>query len=223
MSKSVKIRFATGGVLFALFILLIILVRTVDVQAIGPQGTAVGLATLNGAVNKALGYDGFWEKFSDVTLYAALAVAVVFAMFGLVQLIARKSLKKTDADLLLMGALYVVVAVLYVLFEVCVVSRRPVMQNGEVEASFPSSHTMVVFAVFASAMYQIRCRIKNRAISAALYALCAGVITVGAVARLFAGVHWFTDILGGLLISGALVSVYTALSDLVKDVSIRQG
>ena len=51
-----------SGVCFALFLILILLVKTVAVEAIGPQGTEVGLAGINGFFSERIAYNNAFYK-----------------------------------------------------------------------------------------------------------------------------------------------------------------
>lgn len=203
----------TAGVCAALALLLILLVRCVDVAAIGPAGTCIGLSRLNGAVADCIGFRMGWYRVTQALGIASLVVAGLFALWGLCQLIQRKSLRKVDREILLLGGLYAVMLGLYALFEVAVVNYRPVLMPGseQPEASFPSSHTMLVCVIFGSAMLLSGRYLQNRTLRRAVQALCAAVIAVMVAGRLLSGVHWLTDILGGLLISGALLALFSAL------------
>lgn len=200
----------TAGICIGLFLLLILLLKTVDVRPIGPESSSIGLAGLNGAFKDAIGYHEGLEKVSDLLGKLALLIAAGFACLGLYQLVTRKSLKRVDADLFVLAGLYAAMIVVYVFFEKCVINYRPLILDETVglEPSFPSSHTMLSVVILLSASYEVRRRLKDIAIQKpvciALAALCA--ITV--LCRLFSGVHWLTDILGGLLISAALLSLH---------------
>jgi len=195
----------------ALFLVLILLVRKVDVAAIGPEGTQIGLSGINRAVHEGIGVNFSLYSISQWIGYAALAAAACLAAAGLCQLIRRKSLMKVDRDILALGALYAVTAALYVFFEKFIVNYRPVIMPGETypEASFPSSHTMLFCVILGSAGILAVRHMKNNAGKAAA-ALCWGLAIVGVALRTASGVHWCTDIVAGLLISAALLGWYSA-------------
>ena len=48
--------------LFIIVTMYIILVKTVDVQAIGPNGSVVGFATINGWFHQMIGLNDTWYK-----------------------------------------------------------------------------------------------------------------------------------------------------------------
>ncbi len=201
-----------SGVSGLLFLLLLALVRTVDVAAIGPEGTSVGLSALNGAVHEATGVSMFWYKLTGVIGYGSIALALCFAVMGLAQFLRRKSLRRVDRPVLALGGLYAAVLALYVFFEHVIVNYRPVlMPDGDgPEASFPSSHTLLACVVLGSAILLLRRYVRDRRRRAVLSAIFAALIALTVVGRLLSGVHWFTDIAASVLLSASLLGLYAA-------------
>ena len=201
-----KVKYVISGVCFALFIILIVLLKTVDV-GVSAIGHEIGLSHINLPVSEFTGVNDIWDKLTDIIAVFALAVAAAFAVLGLVQLIKRKSIKKVDREILYTGGLYVIVVLLYVLFEKVVINVRPI----EAEASFPSSHTMVVCVILGAAILICGKYIKNNSLCLSARILCSALILIAVIGRLISGVHWLTDICGAVLISGALVALFAAL------------
>ncbi|MBP5631873.1 MAG: phosphatase PAP2 family protein [Clostridia bacterium] len=209
-----KILISSGAM--ALFILLIILVRTVDVGMVEATGKTIGFFALNTGFHKLTGVNEGWYKLTQIAGYAAIAAGLVFAVIGLIQLIRRKSLWKVDRRILGLGVLFIVMAIVYVLFEFVHVNFRPVLMPGEVdepEPSFPSSHTVLVCVVLSGVALMLNTYIKDKRLRISLQALCALVILITVFGRLICGVHWFTDIVGGILISVSLVTAFAAFLD----------
>lgn len=204
----------TAGVSGFSAILLVVLIRLVDVAPIGPQGTSIGLSHLNRFVFELFGVHLIWYTITDWLGIAAILTAFVFAVMGLVQLIKRKSLLKVDQEILTLGGLYLIVIGLYMFFENVIVNYRPIiMPDGtRPEASFPSSHTMIVCVIMGSAVMLFGKYIRNKTLCRVLRAVCAVIIGVTVIGRLIAGVHWFTDIIGGILISITLLSLFREVS-----------
>ena len=203
-------RLIIAGIGGLLTVILIALVRLVDVTPVGAQGTSVGLSHLNQFVFDLFGVNMLWYYITDWLGIAAILTAFAFAVTGLVQLIKRRSLLKVDREILSLGGLYIIVIGLYLLFENVIVNYRPIIMpdNTHPEASFPSSHTMIVCVIMGSAVMLINNYIKNKALNRTLRVICFVIIGVTVMGRLIAGVHWFTDILGGILISVTLLSLY---------------
>ena len=219
-----KSRSITAAVFTSLSAVLILLIKFVDVAAIGPEGTLVGLSSLNRFVFELFGVNIIFYHITDWLGISAILTAFVFAIVGLVQLIKRKSLFKVDKEIILLGCLYLVVIGLYILFEHAIVNYRPIiMPDGtHPEASFPSSHTMIVCVIMGSAMMLIKKYIKRKPMRTALMSIFAAVIGVTVIGRLISGVHWFTDIIGGILISASLLALYSgAIMMIHKDYIIR--
>ena len=203
-------RLITAGIGGLLTIVLIALVRLVDVAPIGATGTSIGLSKLNQFVFDLFGVNMLWYHITDWLGIVAILTAFAFAVTGLVQMIKRRSLLKVDREILSLGGLYIVVIGLYILFENVIINYRPIIMpdNTHPEASFPSSHTLLVCVIMGSAAMLISRYFKNKTLRNILRALCFVIIGVTVVGRLIASVHWFTDILGGILISVTLLALY---------------
>lgn len=216
MKSKIKQNSLLTVLMAAVFAVFTLLVRFVDVQPIGPDGSSVGFAAINGKLFHALGKSGAWDKITDLFLLAALFSAVCFAGLGLYQLIKRKSFKEVDRSIYVLAGLYVSVAVMYVLFEAVTVNFRPVLADGVPEASYPSSHTLIVCTFLTAAALQLKERIGNKKIRTVVIAAVILIIVLTAVGRLLSGMHWFTDVLGALLLSNALVMLYKTVVDVVE-------
>ena len=213
MSKKAKIDFLIAGVCAVLFILLIVLLKTVDVQGIGPEGPSIGFAGINGAFHNATGYKDGLYTLSKLLGIAAILLVVFWAGLGLFQWIKKKSIKKVNRAILAAGGLYAVFALLYVFFEKVVINYRPMIMEGDehVEASFPSTHTMLACVIFGSSIIIIARLVKHQILKLVLQILCGLALLLTVAGRLFCGVHWLTDICGGILISAALVFLYAGI------------
>lgn len=198
---------------FILFFILLILLKTYNVEAIGPMNTEVGFARLNGSVHSLFGVHYALYNITDWLGIVAILVAAVFALVGLTQLIKRKNLLKVDKEILVLGCLYIIVIATYVLFETVIINYRPVIMPGctEVEASFPSSHTLLICSIMGSAITLSDKYIKNRKTRKLAVILAAIIIAFTVIGRLVSGVHWFTDIVGGVLLSLAYLSTYSLI------------
>ena len=219
-----KRSFLLAAVCGSLSASLILLIRFADVAPIGPEGTAVGLSHLNRFVFGLFGVNIVWYHITDWLGVIAILTAFLFAMVGLAQLIKRRTLRKVDREILLLGGLYIIVIGLYVFFERVIVNYRPIIMPGGThpEASFPSSHTMIVFVIMGSTVLLLGKYINRKTLRIPLQAFCIAVIIVTVVGRLISGVHWFTDILGGTVISMALLALYSGLIMMKKtDYTIR--
>lgn len=212
MRRKTRTYFILAGALFLAFFIFTALVKTVDVRPIGPQGSSVGFAAVNQFFFEQLGTSRLWYVVTSWLGFAAVLVIFTFAILGLVQLIRRRSLQKVDGRILLLGGFYFVVLIVYAVFEFVVVNYRPVILTQELEASYPSSHTMLIVCVMATAMMQFHHYLKGKKALLAVGDLAAAlVIAVTVVGRLLSGVHWFTDIAGSLILSSALVMLYAAV------------
>ena len=216
MEKKNKKGLVFGASLLAAFVLWTVLVRFVDVRAIGPEGSSVGFAALNGFVHELTGVNWLLYTVTDWLGLVPIAVALGFAILGLVQLIRRKSLWKVEHSILALGVFYIVVMAAYVFFEVVVINYRPTLIDGYLEASYPSSTTMLVMCVMPTAAMQLNARIKNT-----VFRRCAIIAIVAftafmVIGRLISGVHWITDIIGGAFFSAGIVTTYFSICNILK-------
>lgn len=210
MNKKSKKNFMIAGGLLFVFILFTVAVMKVDVAAIGPKDSLVGLSKINDFMFKKLGTHPIWDMITEVLLVTAFLIVLLFGVIGIKQLIERKSLWKVEHGILLLAVFYVFLAAFYELFEVVVVNYRPILEDGELAASFPSSHTMLICSIVGSAMVLFDRMLTNKVVRNAVEIIGGIILILAVIGRLLAGVHWFTDILGGVLLSAALVMFYDA-------------
>ncbi|MBR5261318.1 MAG: phosphatase PAP2 family protein [Oscillospiraceae bacterium] len=183
-------------------------VRFIDVQPIGPRGSFVGFAAANALFHHLTGVHMSLYVITDWLGLVPVAFALGFALLGLVQWIKRKNILKVDFSILILGGFYIVVFAAYILFEEFVINYRPVLIEGYLEASYPSSTTLLVMSVMPTAAMQLRSRIKSRAFSRCLIIAIYAFTTFMVIGRLVSGVHWLSDIIGGALLSAGLVMLY---------------
>ena len=190
MNKKNRRKLFIGVILLAVFLLWTLLVSLIDVKAIGPQNSSVGFAALNEYVHAIIGVNTSLYIITDWLSIVPIGVALGFAILGLVQWIKRKSILKVDRSILALGGFYVVVILVYALFEMVVINYRPVLINGHLEASYPSSTTMLVLSVMLTAIIQLHNRIKNILIRRCVISLMIAFIAFMVIGRLISGVHW---------------------------------
>ena len=208
MKKENIRNFIVSAGLFVLFVVWTILVMTIDVKAIGPRDSAVGFATINGFFHRLTGVHFTLYNITDWLGLVPVAICFGFAILGLVQWIKRKKLCKVDYSLFVLGGFYILVMGAYILFEIVVVNRRPVVIAGYLEVSYPSSTTLLVMTVMPTALMQLRERIKRRVLNTCVSVVIVLFTIFMVVGRLISGVHWLSDIVGGALLSAGLVMLY---------------
>lgn len=216
MKKTSGKLFGIAGILLAAFALWTLAVQHIDVQAIGPNGSSVGFAGLNGWVHDLTGVHMGLYVLTDWLGLVPMGFVLGFAVLGLVQWMRRRKLFRVDHDILLLGGFYLLVLILYLVFETVAVNARPVLIDGRLEASYPSSTTMLVLCVMPTAMMQLRARIRNTKVRTIVLTILAVFTVCMVVGRLIAGVHWFTDIIGGVLLSAGLIALYDATEKMME-------
>ena len=212
--KRVRKSFIVSICLLTAFVLWTVAISFVDVRAIGPQGSSVGFACINGYVHNLTGVHFSLYNITDWLGLVPIFVCMGFGALGLMQWIKRKSICKVDHDILVLGGFYIVTIAAYLFFESVVINYRPVLINGYLEASYPSSTTLLVTCVMPMAVMQFNSRIRNKLLRNIVAATLVAFIAFMVIGRLLSGVHWLTDIVGGALLSTGLVLMYRAIIDL---------
>ena len=212
--KRIRKKLIVSMCLLAAFVLWTVAICFLDVRAIGPQGSFVGFAGINGFVHNLTGVHWGLYYITDWLGLVPIFVCMGFSILGLIQWIKRKSICKVDYDILVLGGFYIVTIATYLFFESVVINYRPVLIGGSLEASYPSSTTMLVMCVMPTAIMQFGNRIKNKVLHNIIAVAIITFITFMVIGRLICGVHWFTDIVGGALLSAGLVMMYHSLSNL---------
>ena len=194
-----------------------LLILTIDVRPVGVNNTDIGFATLNTWFHNLLGVHMSLYVITDWLSLIPLSVCSLFAGIGLGQLIKRKSLKKVDKDIILLGLYYILVIICFVGFEFVPINYRPILIEGLMEVSYPSSTTLLVLSVMPTLIFQSERRFTNANFRklACKFAYLYSVFMV--MARLFSGVHWVTDIIGGILLSAGLFLMYIAIVEICEN------
>ena len=203
--------FFRGSLLFLSFIIWTVLVQIVDVQFAGVCETKIGFATFNVWFHELTGVHMWIYTVTDWLGLVPVFVCMAFGIIGFVQLIKRRSLMKVDYDIIFLGFYYVLVILGYLIFEMIPINYRPILIEGRMEASYPSSTTLLVLSVMPTLIFQAKRRMKNERVKKGI-CIAATIFSVFmVVGRLIAGVHWFTDIVGSVLLSAGLFSIYKAM------------
>lgn len=204
----VKKEFVISVLFLLIAVFYTVLVKTVDTGAIGPDGSVVGFSTINEFFRDLIGENEIWYKITKYITIIPIFMVFIYALIGFVQLIKRKSLFKVDKELLGLAVFYIVVIGLYAFFELFIINYRPVIVDGQLEASYPSSHTLLALCLCGSAILLNKMKYGKYPISKIINPILLIVMIVLVVGRLLSGVHWFSDILGGVIISTALIYMY---------------
>ena len=199
-----------GILLFVGFAAWTFLIQTVDVQPIGPNGSSVGFAALNGWFHQLTGVHWMLYTLTDWLGLVPISVCLIFAGAGLVQLVRRKSLFRVDLDILLLGVYYVLVIFCYLMFEMVPINYRPILIDGFLEASYPSSTTLLVLSVMPTLYFQAQRRLTSNALRQTICIFSVLFSAFMVIGRLISGVHWLTDIVGAVLLSSGIFLIYKA-------------
>ena len=210
-----KRNFFISTILILLAVVFTILVKVVDVKQVGVNETNIGFASINQFVFKTIGVNIIWYHITDWLGLAPVFMAIAYSLIGIIQLITRKSIFKLDKEIIILGLFYIVVIFLYVFFEKVIVNYRPILMDGFLEASYPSSHTLMTICLCGSSII-VNKKLFNNNIAKFINILSLAIIFITVVGRLLSGVHWITDIIGGIFISIALLMTLYSVIDVIQ-------
>ena len=191
-----------------LFIVYTILVKVVDVKSVPTTSTFVGFGTLNLWFHQLTKENLFLYQLGDWLSIIPLLICAVYAMIGCFQLIKRKSILKVDYQLLILGFYYVLLLGIYLLFEVIPINYRPILINGVLEVSYPSSTTLLVLCIMKTFAYNIKIYLNDKQSKRIIISLTMIYSIFMIIIRILSKVHWITDIIGAILLSNALYYLY---------------
>ena len=210
MKFSWKRTMTAGAALLAGFVLWTALILLVDVQPVGQNGTNIGFAAFNTWFHRITGIHMLIYTITDWLGLVPILICICFGVLGLTQLIKRKSLLKVDSDILLLGIYYILVIIGYLVFEMIPINYRPVLINGYLEASYPSSTTLLVLSVMPTLKFQADRRSESATVRTVATVFVIAFSAFMVIGRLIAGVHWITDIVGAVLLSAGLFLIYVS-------------
>ena len=200
----------TAITLLLSFVLWTLLILTIDVSPVGVNNTDIGFATLNTWFHSLVGVHMSLYMITDWLSLIPLSVCSLFAGLGLGQLIKRKNLKKVDMDIILLGIYYLLVIICFIGFEFVPINYRPILIEGVIEVSYPSSTTLLVLSVMPTLIFQAKRRFINRTFRNIVCIFTYFYSAFMVICRLLSGVHWLTDIVAGVLLSAGLFLIYVA-------------
>ncbi len=215
MKKETKKSFYIAVSMLVAFVLWTVAICCVDVKPIGPNNSSVGFSAVNEFFHSLTGVNFMLYTITDWLGLVPVFIGFGFGVHGLTQWIKRKNILKVDYSILILGLFYIAVIAAYLFFEKCVINYRPVLINGYLEASYPSSTTMLVMCVMSTAVMQFNSRIKNVVFRQSVVIVVTVFIAFMVIGRLLSGVHWLTDIIGGALLSTGLVMMYYFINGLI--------
>lgn len=194
-------------ILIFVAIIFTILVKIIDVKPVGVNGTNIGFQTINKKVFESIGVSNTWYNITEVLGIISILIALTYAFIGLAQLIKRKNIFKVDREIIALGIFYITIIIFYIFFEKVIINYRPILVEGTLEASYPSSHTLLSICVCQSAII-INKRLYKNKLTKYINIFLILLIILTVLGRLLSGYHWLTDIIGGILISQALICTF---------------
>ena len=208
MKQNKKKHLWTGIWFLLAFLLWTALIRCVDVQATGLNGTKVGFAAFNLCFHHLTGVHMTIYTITDWLGLVPIVVCLCFGAVGVIQMVRRRSLLRVDPDIILLGFYYILVILAYLVFEMIPINYRPILINGALEVSYPSSTTLLVLSVMPTLVFQVGRRCERKTVTRAVSIIVVLFSAFMVIGRAVSGVHWATDIVGSVLLSFGLFKLY---------------
>ena len=208
MKRNEKTHLWVGIGFLIVFLLWTALIRCVDVQAVGPRGTRVGFTAFNLWFHHLTGVHMTIYTITDWLGLVPIVICLCFGAAGLIQMVRRRSLRRVDPDIVLLGLYYILVILAYLVFEMVPINYRPILINGALEASYPSSTTLLVLSVMPTLVFQVGRRCERKTVTRAVSIIVVLFSAFMVIGRSVSGVHWATDIVGSVLLSFGLFKLY---------------
>lgn len=210
MTKQGKKWFLAALILTAVFVVLTITVKYVDQKNIGSQ--VIGWATINLWWRDIIGVRNFWQIASHIFAAITLIILVMFLVWQAIALLRRKSFRTMPRHWWFFDLTLIALALCYIVFQIMVINFRPLLIDGVAELSYPSSHVLLLATLWPVFILTLSREVKSRPWLRVASVIGIIVMTVGIIARLLSGYHWFTDIIGGIMLGAVLTCWYQALT-----------
>ncbi|MBQ3830409.1 MAG: phosphatase PAP2 family protein [Spirochaetales bacterium] len=196
-----------GLAFLVIFLLFTYMVMKYDTAPVGFGGSVIGFSRFNTAFHELFPGDKGCYAASETLGYICLMLAGANAIIAIADFIRHRGIMNMHRRNIITMCYYAVVVAFYVLFEFVVINQRPT----EAEASYPSSHTMLALCVLYSEFVLLGFAAERNRSWASVFRIVCIVAMLSMIAfRLLSGVHWFTDICGGILLSLSLMMFYRA-------------
>ncbi len=196
MKKIINLYTILGFSFLALFLLLIILL-SIDRATITFAGKEVGLSHLNNLVSYK--FDDTLDKVSDVLFYFSFSGVILGVVLGIMQLVKNKSLFAVDTKILFFGIFVILAIIFWLVFDKGLkINYRPI---DPTEGSFPSTHVFMT-TFFMLAAHNLLCSLfkGNNIVKYGSLAVAIIFIVLVTIFRVSSGMHYITDVIGGLFI-----------------------
>lgn len=217
MSEKTKNGFLLTVILLVGFLIYTMCVMHVDAKPMGLDGTKIGFASLNVPIHQFLGFNKVFYYLSKGIGVITFVVAGFFAALTVIEMVIRKGIFKADQSLYALCVIYVLVIIAYVLFDKIAINFRPIDMGEGLEPSYPSTHTMLAVVVFVTGAIQLKYRLDESVIKKTVIIVLYALNGLMILFRMLSGVHWFTDILGGVIIGVVFISLYINMLSFIND------
>ena len=222
-NRKLAISLISSACLSVMFVVFTLLVKFVDVAYVGMTGKEVGLSSFNRLVYESVDVSETFDKLGDVCMVLSILVVLFVVALGIYELVKNKSIKKVDKKIWSMGIIYALVVLIYVVFELICLNYRPVLIDGKLEASYPSSHVMLSLTILSCFLIFMLSKLKTKKQKAILGTLIGLFMFVIVLFRVLSGMHWMTDIIASVILALMLAGWYVFINCLFEKAGDKNG
>ena len=160
---------------------------------------------------------GYWFKQGESVYLVSGVILVVLYCLGWIVFGKEGSIRKSLYLSIIPSLLFIESGIisgniLLLFFAVIFpINYRPILIDGMLEASYPSSTTLLVLSVMPTLVDQVNRRSTNLRFRRFVCVMSIVFSSFMVIGRLVAGVHWFTDIVGAVILSAGLYCLYKAM------------
>lgn len=183
------------SILWLILLIFTILVSFVDVKIFNVTNTKIGLYSLNKIFLVNSINSNYINIISNGIFLICLLVIILMLLLITFEYFKTKKINKNNLNFFIH---FLIMVLIWIIFDkILIINYRPILINGNIEGSYPSTHVMVSTFVLLFLSDQLKKIFKNDKI---FYIISIGLIIIQSISRILLTMHWFTDIIGGLLI-----------------------
>ena len=205
MRKKLKYSIIILGIIGLVNLFFVFLLKVANVKLTGTYNTSIGLGSINLKLRDLIGTSKAFDIISTIILVIAFLIVAAEIALAIYELVKRKDIEKLDNEIWALSVTYAALAFIFAVFNYAlIINVRPVVIDGKLESSYPSTHVLVSLTVFLTGITMTSYLVKDKKLKLGIDIALIALSVLVVITRMLSGKHWFTDIIGGILASGFL-------------------
>ena len=200
--------FLIATTLTVFFVVFTLTLKLVDMQSDSSQ--FIGWASINIWWRDLIGVHFSWHIISHFIALISLLVLTGILIWQVITVFHRRKLSALTRNWWVFDITLLALGLSYLLFQIVAINYRPIQVDGAIEISYPSSHSLLITTTWLLIIFRLRREIQSQTWRRILIIVGWTLMLTGVIARLLCGYHWFTDIVGGVLLGTVFAAWYQA-------------